>query len=112
MFLVVRGLAGWRPAPAHGQATTGSISGRVTSSDGQPLPGVTVVVTSPMLQGTRTAVTSESGDYLIPLLPPGTYTVLFELDGFQSVQRTQQVAGAHNATVDVDDVTGRRERRR
>ena len=52
---------------------------------GQPLPGVTVVVTSPMLQGVRTAVTSESGDYLIPLLPPGTYSVSFELDGFQTV---------------------------
>ena len=76
------------------------------SSDGQPLPGVTVAVTSPMLQGMRTAITSDSGDYLIPLLPPGTYTVSFELAGFQTVRRTQQVAGTHNARVDVDDVAG------
>jgi hypothetical protein len=88
--------------PAHGQATTGSIGGRVHSSDGLPLPGVMVVVTSPMLQGTRTAVTTESGDYLIPLLPPGAYAVVFELDGFQSVNRVQQVTGAYNATVDVE----------
>ena len=54
-----------------------------------------------MLQGVRTAVTSESGDYLIPLLPPGTYTVSFDLAGFQTSQRTQQVASTHNAPVDV-----------
>jgi hypothetical protein len=87
--------------PAYAQATTGTISGQVVSSDGQSLPGVTVVTASPMLQGMRTAVTSASGDYLIPLLPPGTYSVTFELDGFQTVKRTQQVAGAYNAAVDV-----------
>src|SRR5687768_9624083 len=88
-------------SPVHGQATTGSISGRVHSSDGQPLPGAIVAVTSPILQGVRTAVTSGSGDYLIPLLPPGTYAVVFELSGFQSVKRIQQAAGAYNAIVDV-----------
>src|SRR5688572_14220004 len=87
---------------AYGQATTGTIGGRVHSSDGLPLPGVVVAVTSPSLQGTRTAVTSESGDYLIALLPPGVYAVVFELDGFQSVNRTQQVTGAYNARVDVE----------
>lgn len=85
---------------AYGQATTGSISGHVRSSDGQPLPGVTVVVTSPMLQGARVAVTPESGDYLIPMLPPGSYTVSFELSGFQTITRTQQVAAAYDANVD------------
>ena len=54
-----------------------------------------------MLQGVRTAITSDSGDYLIPLLPPGTYSVSFELSGFQTRQRTQQVAATHNAPVDV-----------
>jgi Carboxypeptidase regulatory-like domain/TonB dependent receptor len=86
---------------AYGQATTGSIGGRIHSTDGLPLPGVTVTATSPMLQGARTGVTSESGDYLIPLVPPGTYAVVFELNGFQSVRRVQQAAGGYNATVDV-----------
>ncbi len=89
------------PVSVLGQATTGSISGRVLSSDRQPLPGVTIATTSPMLQGVRTAVTSDSGDYLIPLLPPGTYTMSFEIAGFQTVQRTQQVASTYNAPVDV-----------
>jgi outer membrane receptor protein involved in Fe transport len=97
VLIVVLGVV----APAQGQATTGSISGQVRSSDGQPLPGVTVATASPMLQGVRTAITSESGDYLIPLLPPGTYAVTFEISGFQPVKRTQQVAGAYHAAVDV-----------
>src|SRR5688500_3364767 len=88
-------------APALAQATTGSISGRIVSSDGQPLPGVMVTATSPMLQGTRTAVTSESGDYLIPLLPPGVYSVSFTLEQFQTITRTQQVAAGYNAVVNV-----------
>ena len=99
-FFVLAALL-WTASPVHGQATTGSISGRVHSSDGQPLPGVTIAATSSNLQGIRTAVTSASGDYLIPLLPPGTYSVSFDLAGFQSVQRTQQIASTHNAPVDV-----------
>src|SRR5436190_20054967 len=75
----------------YGQATTGSISGQVKSSDGHGLPGVTIALTSPMLQGVRAAVASESGDYLFAALPPGTYAVSFELAGFQTVTRTQQV---------------------
>jgi hypothetical protein len=42
------------------QSTTGTLGGTVTS-DGNPLPGVTVTVTSPALQGSRTAVTGDAG---------------------------------------------------
>ena len=88
-------------SPAFGQAASGSISGRVLSPDGQPLPGVTVAATSLSMQGVRTAVTSESGDYLIPLLSPGTYAVSFELSGFQTARRAQLVASAYNAALNV-----------
>ena len=87
--------------PVRAQAPTGNISGRLVSSDGQPLPGVTISATSPNLQGARVAVSSESGDYLFALLPPGTYTVAFELENFQTVQRTLAVAGTQNALIDV-----------
>jgi hypothetical protein len=86
--------------PARAQAPTGNVSGRVTSSDGQPLPGVTVVASSTSSPGLRSSVTSETGDYLIAMLPPGTYTITFELDGFQTLQRTQNVAGTQNARLD------------
>src|SRR5690349_16430361 len=67
-------------APA--QTTTGTISGHVADSQGLPLPGVTVNATSPNLQGTRTAVTSANGDYVFNNMPSGTYTIAFELSGF------------------------------
>ncbi len=87
--------------PAWAQAPTGSISGRVASSDGQALPGVTVSVTSPNLQGVRSAVTAETGDYHMPLLPPGVYSISFELGGFQTATRTEPIAGTQRVVVDV-----------
>ena len=57
------------------QATTGTLVGTVTSSDGSALPGVTVTIASPALQGNRTTVTNNDGAYHFPALPPGPYTV-------------------------------------
>ncbi len=62
--------------------TTGSIVGRVTDEQEGVLPGVTVEARSPALQGTRTAVSDETGTYRLTLLPPGPYTVSFTLEGF------------------------------
>ena len=65
---------------------TGAISGQVVDPDNLALPGVTVTVESPVLQGVRTAVSSGNGDYIIPFLPPGDYTVTFELAGLPDAQ--------------------------
>ena len=74
---------------------TGTLTGRVTSG-GEALPGVTVTLTSPALQGARTTTTNAGGDYNVPLLPPGDYKVTFELEGFQRVERTVKVNAAQN----------------
>ncbi len=87
-------------SPGFAQSPTGNISGRVFSSDGQPLPGVTVDVTTPSAPGSRVAVTSATGDYNVALLPPGVYTVSFMISGFQAVERTLNVAGIENARLD------------
>src|SRR5213595_729478 len=60
--------------------TTATLNGSVTS-EGKPLPGVTVTAASPNLQGTRTTVSGETGAYVFSGLPPGDYTVSFELEG-------------------------------
>ena len=81
------------PAFAQGNPT-GTISGQVTSPDKQPLPGATVTATSPNLQGTRTTTTSANGDYILPFLPPGDYSVSFELGGFKPCKTTGRVTAA------------------
>src|SRR4051812_30603233 len=73
-------------ASAIAQVPTGTIAGRVTSADGVPLAGVAVSVSGPNLQGVRTAVTSDTGDYLLPLLPPGEYVLVFEISSFEPVR--------------------------
>jgi outer membrane receptor for ferrienterochelin and colicin len=88
--------------PAFGQGNpTGNISGKVVDPAGLMLPGVTVTATSPALQGVKTTVTSENGDYMIPFLPPGDYTVTFQLSGFQPSQRSVVVVIGETLTVDM-----------
>src|SRR5213083_2795786 len=69
----------------------GSIRGRLTSSDGLALPGAMVTVQSPALQGTRSAASDVNGNYAIPGLPAGDYTVRVELQGFSTVERRANV---------------------
>ena len=65
-------------APARAQlGTTGSMRGVVKDKAGAPLAGVTVVATSPALQGTQAELTDDSGSYTLTNLPPGIYLVTF-----------------------------------
>lgn len=86
---------------AKAQSTTGTIRGRVTDAQGLALPGVTVTATSPNLQGIRSTVSSENGDYLLTLLPSGPYTVTFELSGFERQQRVVNLAPTQDVPVTV-----------
>ena len=78
------------PVFAQGEQS-GAVRGRIASSDGLALPGVTITVESPSLQGVRSAVTDVNGVYSIPGLPPGDYVVRFELSGFAAAQRKVSV---------------------
>jgi outer membrane receptor protein involved in Fe transport len=81
--------------------TTANLTGSVTS-DNSPLPGATVTISSPAMQGTRTAVTSSNGDYSFAAVPPGIYTVTIELAGLQTVKKTVDVRLAQVARADAD----------
>jgi outer membrane receptor protein involved in Fe transport len=86
--------------PAFAQITA-NLTGTVTS-DKAPLPGATVTISSPAMQGTRTAVTGPNGDYNFAALPPGSYTVAFELSGLQTVKKNVEVRLAQVARADAD----------
>jgi hypothetical protein len=70
---------------------TGTVRGTVKDTQGLPMPGVTVTVTSPALQGSRTVVTDAEGAFTLAALPAGDYTLAFELSGFAPVSRTTTV---------------------
>jgi hypothetical protein len=80
---------------------TGSISGTVTATDGSVLPGVTIEARSSVLPQARVSVTNEAGDYRLPVLPPGTYTITYSLAGMDTRTRNVQVLLGQDANVDV-----------
>jgi hypothetical protein len=90
-------------AQGGGASSTGTIQGRVTDAQGAVLPGVTVTATSPALLGQQTAVTSETGNYRFPAVPPGTYVLSYELAGFNTVRREGiQIALGFTANINVE----------
>jgi hypothetical protein len=70
---------------------TGSIRGTVTDQQNLPVPGVTVTIQSPALQGVRSATTSGDGSYSFLRLPPGRYEMTFEITSFSPVKRSTEV---------------------
>jgi hypothetical protein len=82
-------------------STTGAIEGKVTDSSGAVLPGVTVELTSPNLQGTKTEVSDRNGVFRFSLLPPGTYNITASLAGF-SPTRQGNIASSLSRTTTLD----------
>jgi hypothetical protein len=72
---------------AGAQTTTTRLVGIVEDAQGAVLPGVTVTVTSPQLQGASTSITDTNGQYRFPALPPGVYNVKAELSGFKTLDQ-------------------------
>src|SRR5262245_18788166 len=65
-------------------AQTGRVTGRVSDSSGIPLPGVTVTVDGPGIQGS--AITDADGNFDVQGFPPtgsATYRIDARLAGFR-----------------------------
>ena len=78
------------PGIASAQTANASIVGRVTDDSGAVLPGVTVTTTSPALQVPSVQVVTDiNGDYRLSPLPIGTYSVTYELAGFETIRRAE-----------------------
>src|SRR5260370_28923900 len=73
-------------APSLAQ-TLGTITGEVKDSTGAVMPGVSVTIVNKATNAMRTATSNGVGLFDVPALPPGTYSVKSELDGFKSATR-------------------------
>src|SRR5206468_3458823 len=70
---------------------------------GAVLPGVTVTASSPSMIGIQTQTTNENGSYRFPAVPPGVYSLTFDLTGFSTVKREGiQIALGFTATVNAE----------
>jgi len=73
--------------PLRAQEIRGSILGRITDPSGAALPGARVTVTNEETNTSVTAQSNEEGNYNVPFLPPGRYTVTTEANGFKKAVR-------------------------
>src|SRR5437867_4202120 len=73
---------------AWAQATTAHINGSVKDQSGAVLPGVEITVTQTATGAKRTAVTNETGNYVLASLPLGPYMLEAGLPGFKAYVQT------------------------
>src|SRR5947207_11552447 len=107
--------ASWLLPPVYAQSTTATLSGTVEDTNGAVVPGASITAVNNGTQLTRKTTTNEQGYFIIPLLPPGSYTLKAQAQGFAPVDFTDVVlnvgdqkalqiqlkAGDINATVQV-----------
>jgi hypothetical protein len=80
------------------QETTGRLEGRISDTQGLPVPGAAVTATGP--QGVRSTVTDGDGRFTFPFLTPGVYVLRAELQGFKAFER-KAITVSLGQTVDV-----------
>jgi hypothetical protein len=73
---------------AIAQEFRATVKGQVFDSSKGAVPGATVNVTNTDTNEVASAVTNSEGNYTVPFLRPGPYTLTVELAGFQKYTRT------------------------
>lgn len=96
MFLLALGMT----SITFAQGTlTGSIHGEVVDTEGNSLPGCTVMLQGPKLLGLRSYITSDTGGFRFPSLAPGgDYEVRVDMPGFKTVIRTGLIISVGRVT--------------
>ena len=85
-----------------GAQLTGVLDGVVKDAQGLVLPGVTISLTTEGAVAPRSSTSDVDGSYRFPNLPPGTYTVTYEMPGFATLRREGIVTRAQTTiTVNV-----------
>src|SRR3970282_47823 len=72
----------------NAQEFRATIKGQVVDSSGGALPGAVVTAQNTETNEVATATANQEGNYTIPFLRPGSYTLTTELSGFQKFVRS------------------------
>ena len=74
---------------AFSQTPSASVVGRISDATGAVIPGVVVKVTNLDTNISQSATSNEVGDYTIPYLNPGRYTLEASAAGFRTYKRAE-----------------------
>ena len=92
---------------ASGQAVTASLAGKILDTSGGTVAKANVTIANTATGLSRSVQSSGTGDYLLPALPAGDYTVSVELTGFQKQTRSLTLQVGQTATLDFALAPGR-----
>ncbi|AYL97671.1 TonB-dependent receptor [Mucilaginibacter celer] len=95
LFLVVFTL--FNIKSATGEVKPGTITGTITTADGQTVPGVTVGIKGDGINAGT--VTNESGRFTFNKVKPGSYTIKVSFVGLASEEKTVEVAEGQRVVV-------------
>lgn len=92
--------------PALAQLGSSSLSGTITDPAGAAIPNATITLRSTNQAFVRTTTTGDTGQYIIPTLPPGRHQLSVTANGFtenrtQDFELSSGQAGSLNVTLQV-----------
>jgi hypothetical protein len=89
---------------AFGQTPSGSISGMVVDAQGATVAGAAVTAKNEETNVTYTTKTLSSGDFVLPNLPPATYSLVIEQRGFKKYVHSGMVLN-NNVSISAGQVS-------
>ena len=87
VFFFVAALIVLATTSAAAQANRATITGTATDTTGAVVGGVEITAVSLETNVASKTVSNQDGIYSVPNLPPGTYSVEFKRDGFETLRR-------------------------
>lgn len=81
---------------------TATLTGRITTPDGEPLPGVTVTLLAPGSRMGHAVIADASGTFRLPQLPAGRYELIARLEGFTTISRNVHLREGRSHEVDFE----------
>jgi len=82
-------------------AATGALIGEVLDPTGQGIPGASVELKNQEMAASRSTVSDEEGRFVFTLLPPGTYQVTVQKDGYSQAKSAASVSVTETARLPI-----------
>ncbi|MGH9803187.1 MAG: carboxypeptidase regulatory-like domain-containing protein, partial [Blastocatellia bacterium] len=89
------------PSFASAQGIRASVTGRVTDPSGAIVLGAKVTITNTGTNETRVVQTNDAGEYTVPQIPPGDYSLTVERQGFKKTVQRFTLETGQDARADV-----------